>query len=321
MIKLLADGTDITSQISDRLVGLTLTDERDGSVDQLDIEISNHDLALTLPKPKASLQLWLADADGQLVEMGTYHVDSSELSGRDRIITIIARSADITDSLRVRREISYEETTLGDIVTQIASRNALEAVVSTALASVGIDHFDQTSESDLSVLERLGDLYDAIATVKAGRILFKEAGTGTTASGAELPSVELDAIGNEDWRLRLESSSYTGVIGYWNDTAGAERVEISVGTDVNPLHIRGTFRSEAQCKTAVDSRWKQLQRSQSVFSITTSLNPYAVPDSPLNFSGDWPDEVTSESLIIRRVTHRLPATTEIEAELATGSGS
>ena len=58
-----------------------------------------------------------------------------------------------------------------------------------------------------------------------------------------------------------------------------------------------------------------------MFSITTSLNPYAVPDSPLNFSGDWPDEVTSESLIIRRVTHRLPATTEIEAELATGSGS
>lgn len=318
MLRLTVNGTDITSEIADRLISLTLTDERDGSVDQLDIEISNHDFSLTLPQPKAALNLWLADADGELVEMGEYHVDTVELNGRDRVIAITARSADVTDSLRVRREISYHDTTLGDILQQIASRNGLELVIAAALSAVGVDHFDQTGESDLSVIQRLGDLYDAVATVKAGRVLFTEAGSSSTASGADLPAVTLTMPGDEDWDLRLESTEYTGVTGYWNDTAGATREAYAVGTDVNPLNLRGTFRSEKQCKSAVDSRWKQLQRAQSVFSATLpTANPYAMPEAAIEFSGDWPDEVKSQSLVIRRVVHRIPASTSIEAELKT----
>lgn len=315
MFKLIADGNDITPLISQRLISLTLTDERDGAVDQLDIEINNYDLSIPLPEPKAELQLWLADTDGSLVEMGTYHVDTSELDIVAGIISITARSADITDSLRVRREISYDDTTLGDIIQQIASRNALQAVVSAALGTIGIDHFDQTSESDLSVIERLGELYDAVATVKAGRILFKEAGTATTATGTPLPPVVINSTGIHSARLRLEASQYSGVIAAWNDTAGADRQEVSVGTDVNPLHIRGTFRSHQQCETAVAARWKQLQRAQSVLNVSVDLNVMAVPDAPLEFEGSWPDELKRQALIIRRVVHRLPDVTEIEAEL------
>jgi phage protein D len=322
MIKLIVDGNDITSLIINRLINLTLTDERDGNVDQLDIEISNHDLLITMPPPKAQLQLWLADNQGDLVEMGTYHVDTSEFAIRDRIITITARSADVTDSLRVRREVSYEDTTLGDILQQIASRNALESVVSAALSAIGIDHFDQTGESDLSVIQRLGDMYDAIATVKSGRVIFKEAGTGTTASGKELKPVIIELTEVEDARLKLESSSYTGVTGFWNDKFGATRNEVSVGTDINPLNLGGTFRSEKQCQSAVESRWKQLQRAQSVFSVTIpTIDPYALPDSPIEFSNDWPSEFKEQRLIISRIKRRIGNgySTDIEAELATGS--
>lgn len=322
MMKILVDGIDITSKIIDRLISLTLTDERDGNVDQLDIEISNHDLSIAMPKPKATLQLWLADNDAHLVEMGTYHVDTSELSLPDRIINVTARSADVTDSLRVRREVSYADTTLGDILQQIAARNALESVVSAALSAIGIDHFDQTGESDLSVIQRLGDMYDAIATVKAGRVIFKEAGTGTTASGKELEPVFIELTEIQDARLKLESSSYTGVTGFWNDKFGATRNKVSVGTNVNPLNLGGTFRSEKQCLSAVESRWKQLQRAQSVFSATLpTIDPYALPDSPIEFSNDWPSEFTDQQLIISRITRRIANghSTDIEAELATRS--
>lgn len=316
--KLTVKGSDITDKIAARLINLTLTDERDGSVDQLDIELSNHDYALTLPQPKAQLKFWLADTDGQLVEMGEYHVDTVELNGRDRIISITARSADVTESLKVRREISYEATTVGDILQAIASRNGLQLVVAAGLSKIAIDYFDQVGESDLSVVQRLGELYDAVATVKAGIIVFKEAGTGTTASGAALPAVVLNAAGLENWRLRLESSSYTGVNGYWNESSGEERSVVSVGSDIYPLNIGGTFRTEALCKAAVESRWKQLQRAQSVFSASIpSSMPYAVPDAPLVLKGDWPDEVTAQDLVIRRVVHRIPAATDIEAELRT----
>lgn len=322
MIKLIVDGNDITSLIIERLINLTLTDERDGNVDQLDIEISNHDLSIAMPKPKAKLQLWLTDNDAHLVEMGTYHVDTSELSMPDRIINITARSADVTESLRVRREVSYKDTTLGDIIKQIASRNALESVVSAAISAIGIEHFDQTGESDLSVIQRLGDMYDAIATVKSGHVIFKESGTGTTASGKELDPVFIELTKIQSARLKLESSSYTGVTGYWNDKFGAKRNEVSVGTNVNPLNLGGTFRSEKQCQSTVESRWKQLQRAQSVFSVTLpAIDPYPLPDSPIEFSNDWPSEFKDQQLIISRIIRRIGNgySTDIEAELATGS--
>ncbi|WP_276681497.1 contractile injection system protein, VgrG/Pvc8 family [Thalassolituus oleivorans] len=320
MIKLTVNGTDITKVVLDNLISITVTDERDGDVDQLDIEIANPNLEIALPAPKAKLNLWLQDDAGELVDMGIYHVDTSELSGPDLRINITARSADITDSLRVRREVSYKDTTLGDMLKQIASRNALDAVIGITLGSIAIDHFDQAGESDLSVIERLGKLYDAVAAVKAGRLLFKEAGTGKTASGKSLDPVMLELTGSENWQLRLEATSYTGVTGFWNDKFGAKRKEVSVGTDVNPLNIGGTFRSEWQCKNAVDARWKQLQRAQSFFSITLpSLNPYAVPDAPLQFSADWPAEIKSQDLIITRIVHRISdgKHTSIEAELKT----
>jgi hypothetical protein len=53
------DGRDITSKIYPRLVSLTLTEERENAVDQLDITIDDSDGRVAIPAPvQNSLCVW-----------------------------------------------------------------------------------------------------------------------------------------------------------------------------------------------------------------------------------------------------------------------
>lgn len=304
--KITVNGADITPLIVKRLVNLTITDERNGSVDQLDLEIANPDGDIVLPPPDGTLTAWLPDTNGYLVEMGTYTVDTREYDFDAAIISITARSADISDSLKVRREISYDATTIGGIINQIASRNSLIAVVDPEFSLTTVEHFDQTSESDLSVLERLGDIYGAVAKVKDGRIIFMPAGQGKTVTGLPLPAVDL-VFGNvAGVRLREEKNQYTGVIAYWNETRGATREAVTAGNDVNPHKIRGTYRSAEQAQAAVNAKWQALQRATVQGTATlTNGNPHAQPESPVNWVGEWPDDAVKDGLIVARAVHSL----------------
>lgn len=54
------DGDDITQNFSDRLISLTMTDNRGFEADQLDIELDDTDGLVELPPRGAKLTLWLA---------------------------------------------------------------------------------------------------------------------------------------------------------------------------------------------------------------------------------------------------------------------
>ena len=51
------DGNDITQNFSDRLIGLTMTDNRGFEADQLDIELDDSDGLVELP-PRATAIAW-----------------------------------------------------------------------------------------------------------------------------------------------------------------------------------------------------------------------------------------------------------------------
>lgn len=81
-------------------------------------------------------------------------------------LTIRARSADFRGTLNSRREESWHDKTLGDIVAVIAARNKLTASVTPALAGIHIPHIDQTQESDARFLTRLANRNGGEVSVK-----------------------------------------------------------------------------------------------------------------------------------------------------------
>lgn len=75
------DGADISQNFSNRLIGLTMTDNRGFEADQLDIELDDSDGLVELPPRGASLTLWLGWQGSALINKGSFTVDEIEHRG------------------------------------------------------------------------------------------------------------------------------------------------------------------------------------------------------------------------------------------------
>ncbi|HEI6967698.1 TPA: phage late control D family protein, partial [Yersinia enterocolitica] len=120
---------DITQNIRDRLLSLSLTDNRGFEADQLDVELDDADGQLAMPERGAVLSVFLGWKGSALIGKGDFTVDEVEHHGAPDTLIIRARSADFRGSLNTRREVSYHETTLGKVVAQVAERNNLKAML------------------------------------------------------------------------------------------------------------------------------------------------------------------------------------------------
>ncbi|ELC7376940.1 phage late control D family protein [Enterobacter asburiae] len=217
MLKL--DNDDITQDFSDRLISLTMTDNRGFEADQLDIELDDTDGQIALPPRGATLTLWLGWQDSALIKKGTFTVDEVEHRGAPDTLTIRGRSADFRGTLNSRREQSWHDTTLGQIVETIAARNKLAASVADTLKAVAVPHIDQSQESDAVFLSRLADRNGAAVSVKAGKLLFLKAGSGKTASGKPIPQMTLERGDGDRHQFAIaDREAYTGVSAKWLHT-------------------------------------------------------------------------------------------------------
>lgn len=285
--RVVVDGRDITGMVTARLVSINLTDNRGMEADQLDIQLSDHDGLLAIPPTGAKIALWLGWSDTGLVSKGTYTVDETEHSGAPDVLNIRARSADLREGLKVKREKSWHLTTIGAVVQSIAGAYGLSAAVSAVLSAVQLAHLDQTGESDLNLLTRLAGDNDAIASIKAGRLLFMPTGAASSASGLSLPHVTLTrADGDQHRYLNADRNSYTGVVANYYEDNSAKRLEAVAGTDENAKTLRQTFASQASALTAARAEWKRLQRGEQTLSYTLAKGrPDLIPELTYSLVG------------------------------------
>lgn len=213
------ESKDITGNISDRLISLTMTDNRGFEADQLNIELDDADGLVAMPIRGAVLTLYLGWKGFALVKKGLFTVDEVEHRGAPDTVTIRARSADFRGTLNSRREESWHDTTLGAIVSAIAARNKLTARVAESLAGINIPHIDQSQESDAVFLTRLAERNGGAVSVKAGELLMLKAGSGTTVSGNTIPQILIQRSGGDRHLFSIaDRSAYTGVTAKWLDT-------------------------------------------------------------------------------------------------------
>nr|WP_059392480.1 phage late control D family protein [Pseudomonas toyotomiensis] len=289
--RVVVNGTDITDVIlgghEPRLVSIQLTDNRGLEADQLDITLSDHDGLLAIPPRGATLHLWLGWSDTGLIDKGTYTVDETEHSGAPDTLSIRARSADLRGGLKVRRERSWDATPLAFIISAIATAYGLTPLVGAGLAAINIAHLDQANESDANLLSRLGREHDAIATIKAGRLLFLPTGKATTASGLALPHVTLTrADGDQHRFLQADRDAYTGVKAYYYDVNSADKKEAIAGAGDNLKELRHSYTDQASALQAARAEWKRLQRGTATLSYTLAKGrPELTPDQTYSLTG------------------------------------
>ncbi|QDJ13062.1 phage tail protein [Mergibacter septicus] len=330
---------DITQILSERLISLSLTDNRGFEADMLELTLSDHDNQLAFPSRGAIIKLELGWKTTGLVEKGEYKVDELEYSGAPDALTIRARSADLFGSLTTKQERSFHQIKIADLIKQLAEENKLKPLVDKNLGSQQIEHLDQQNESTINLLSRLAQDYDAISTVKNGCLMFIKAGEMKTASGKPLPEVEISRAVGDSFRFSLaESENYKAVRAYWHNQDNGKKGEViidenskierknkikkdgeeskqkhnnliqtkRVTTDTNQIKtLSHVFKYRAKAITAAKAAFDKLKRGVATFSLTLAKgNPELIPELPAKVTG-FKTEIDDTKWIITKVTHSL----------------
>jgi len=346
---------DVTTNVRDRLLSLTLTDNRGFEADQLDIELDDADGKLAMPVRGADVSLFLGWKGQALIGKGTFTVDEVEHHGAPDTMTIRARSADFRGSLNSRREMSYHDTTLGDIVTQIAGRNKLQAMLADGFAAIAVAHIDQTQETDAKFLTRLATLYGAVAAIKAGRLLFIRPGNGVTLSGKPIPQMTITRKDGDRHSFSIaDRGAYTGVSASWLHTKDPKPKKVKLqrkakaqqqhavahpaakspakpekapeakegdylaGSEDNVFTLTTVFSSQKAAMSAAKAKWEKLQRGVAEFSLTLAMGRADLyPETPVKVSG-FKSVIDVQPWLISKVKHNLSSggyTTQLEFEV------
>lgn len=302
------DGKDLTSKVEPRLISLTITECRGGEADTLDLVLDDSDGLLAIPPRGAVLAVSIGWEGEALVDKGTFTVDETEHSGAPDVITVRGRAASMTKAMGERQEKSWHQQTLGAIVKAIAAKHKLKPVVGDALASISIPHIDQTHESDMSFLTRLAKRYDATMTVKESNLLFMPIGKGVTASGKNMPTIEITRKDGDQHRYHIaERESYEGVKAFYRGSGRAKRKELVVGGE-NNRNIKvlpEVYATEAEARAAAKSELTRCKRGQATMNYSLAYGRGEIrPELPVYVSG-FKDEIDAIPWLVKRATHTI----------------
>ncbi|MCR8935653.1 contractile injection system protein, VgrG/Pvc8 family [Pseudomonas sp. A4] len=141
-----------------------------------------------MPPKGAVIRLWLGWSDTGLVDKGTYTVDETEHSSAPDVLVSAPAQPTCAKAWKTRRERSWSNTTLGDVLGDIALGNGLTATIAGALDGLPILQLDQANESDANLISRVGEEFDAVVTVKAGCLLCLPAGGARQQAAPKCPT-------------------------------------------------------------------------------------------------------------------------------------
>lgn len=340
--ELTIDGRRFGTQAMSRIISIGLTDKRGFEADELTIELDDHDGTIAIPKTGSKITLKLGYKETGLVEKGEYLVSEFTASGSPDRLSITARAADLAEALAEQAEKSWHKQTLYQIIETIAKKHKYEYIISKDYQNQKIEHIDQTNESDASFMSRLAEQYDAIATIKNGKLLFIPAGESQTASGQPIqPTTIARASGDSHSFTYSSSNSYQAVRAYYTDKKTGQKKEVLVNKDnaypnkkttqqtktvkgktfkakkketdnqkVNTegqkiKTLRHLYATESGAWSGARGAFKKIQRGVAEFSITLAVGrPDLYPETPAVVKGFKP-EIDAEAWLITEVSHKL----------------
>lgn len=340
--ELTIDGKRFGTQAMSRIISISLTDKRGFEADELTIELDDHDGTIAIPKTGSKITLKLGYKETGLVEKGEYLVSEFTASGSPDRLSITARAADLAEALAEQVEKSWHKQTLYQIIETIAKKHKYEYLISKDYQNQKIDHIDQTNESDASFMSRLAEQYDAIATIKNGKLLFIPAGESQTASGQPiLPTTITRASGDSHSFTYSSSNSYQAVRAYYTDKKTGQKKEVivnkdnaypnkkttqqtktvkgktfkakkkendnqKINTDGQKIKtLRHLYATESGAWSGARGAFKKIQRGVAEFSITLAVGrPDLYPETPAVVKGFKP-EIDAEAWLITEVSHKI----------------
>ncbi|NNC24246.1 phage late control D family protein [Salinisphaera sp. USBA-960] len=312
------DGQVITPTVRRVLSSLRLTDHSGGDADELKLDLVD-DGSLAIPPTGVTIRVAIGWQGDGLTDRGHFTADEIEHSGAPDTLSILARSANMRARLPGKKTKSWDDIAIGAIINTIAGTHDIDHRVEDDLADTVIPHIDQTDESDLNFLTRLGERFDAVAAVKDDKLLFLPAGQGQTVSGQSLPSAHLTRADGDRHRYSItDRDSTSGVTADWHRVDDGDKHTVVAGKQDHAKHLRAVFATEDDALAAAQSEWQRIQRGERRLSYTLAEGRAdLVAEMPVQISG-LPSPIDGIGWQIKTATHNLTAsgyTTDLKLEM------
>ncbi|KRI45891.1 contractile injection system protein, VgrG/Pvc8 family [Acinetobacter baumannii] len=318
--RLEVDGNDISPLVVDRLISLTIKDNRGLVVDSVDIDLDDSDGQLEIPPEGAIIQVWIGWSNTGLVDKGKYKVESVTHRGAPDVLSISAFSNDVSEGLKQKRERSFSNKTIQVIFETVGAEYALKTIVHDTLANRVISYIAQ-NESDANLITRIADEHDAIATVKNGHLILLPRGASQTVSGLPLPTAQIfrsDGDGH-NYTTGTGTDRITGVKAYYYDTGKSKKLYVVIGDNEDNLkEIRYVHRDKKTAELAAQAEYNRCKRASQKLSYTFAFGqPNLIPEQEFVFTGLKP-QIDDIIWLGTNITHNLTDsgfTTSVELEV------
>ncbi|MDC0535651.1 contractile injection system protein, VgrG/Pvc8 family [Francisellaceae bacterium] len=203
--------------------------------------------------------------------------------------------------MQTQKSRSFDEISVGDLFKTIASEHGLIAKVAPSIASIQIEHIDQTSESNLAFLYRVARQYGGTLKPTYTRLLVLKA-DGQTAKETYLPTVELDIkeISKLDYTEHT-TNQYKSVIAEYHDQDKGQTKEVRAGSGEPVFKLSNIYENGAAAQAIADNVLKGYKSSGSNMHITTIGNANIIAGVPIKIN-DLRIEIPN-SWLVKTVVH------------------
>lgn len=163
--KILANDKEITEQIREQIVEISLSDEASGDADELTITLAGE---FKRPKADDTLKIYFGYGE-DFTFMGKYTISGSERIDNN-ILTIEASSINYNGKAKERRDKRYSRLSVKHICQQIANRHKWK--LKCDYEKEFLHSVIQRHESDIHFLNRLAKKHHAIFNIKNDTLIF-----------------------------------------------------------------------------------------------------------------------------------------------------
>jgi len=274
---ILADGVDITASIFGRVISLTVTDKAGVDSDTFDLLLDDSDDLIEPPRAGIKLKIFMGYVETGLVYMGEFTVDEREVALYPRELRISGKAADMRAALKSPKTRAFDDKpNLKTIFGTIAADHGLTLRIAPDLASKSVEYLAQTEESDMNLMTRVAQKFDAITKVADGKLVVTKRGSASNASGVPMPHVPLTLPDIKKLRAKLMDRGRFGEVkARWHDQAKAKKAEVSEKQGDGPSYtLRETYPTEAEAREACKARLAEMQRREADISFEMPGNPF-----------------------------------------------
>lgn len=307
--------TGVSDDAAKRVTSITVSDEQGIKSDKVEIVFDDRDYALSPPALGLVFDVYLGYENNgpPLTKLGTFQVDEVKFSESEAAYVTVSGSAMFTndETIKAPTTNSYDEKTIGEIASEIASRHGYTPDIDGDIASIYVDHLDQNEESDIHFLTRIAEEHDAFVKIQDQKLIVRS--RDKTEGLIVAIKAPIYQFSSSDVVVMVPTSvsitqnarnKYNAVRAYWHDPDAAKRKGEVVGSGDPEFKIRRTFPTKEAAKQAAAAKFKQLKRG------TESMDAFNAPGDPniragmdltmINFrnevNGDW---------IVTSVTHTM----------------